>query len=83
MRCRRAAFSSESSIDDDFISLFLADYFMSTIGTLVLGLLIGRLFRRKKFFDLASLGATSVKAYTLVMTGVCGVFVLVPFFMLV
>ncbi len=71
------------AIDDDFISSFLADYFMSTVATLALGLLVGRLFRRKKFFDLATLGATSVRAYTLVLTGACAVFGAVPFFMLV
>ena len=69
-------------LDDDFIAAFLADYFMSTMALLAVGLLVGNLFRRKRYFDLASLGSTSVKAYTVVLTAACAVLGAVPFFMM-
>jgi hypothetical protein len=74
--------ASSFVLDDDFIASFLADYFMSTVALLAFGLLFGQLFRKKRYFDLASLGGTTVLAYRHLMLATCAVVGLVPFWML-
>ena len=82
-RSQRADMDAAFVIDNDFIASFLADYFMSTAALTAVGLLLGHLFRGKKYFDLASQGSTTVQAFMVVLTGACATIGAVPFFMMV
>jgi hypothetical protein len=70
-------------IDDDFLADFLADYFITTVAIGVLGLLVARLFKRKRYFDLANQGLVTAKAYCVVLAGTSAVAgLLMPAFLL-
>ena len=67
------------ALDDDFVALFLAEYFVSTVALLVIGLLFASLLRQKKYFDYPNQGSAVSSAYRDLMMGVCAVSCLVPY----
>ena len=70
-------------IDDDFLADFLADYFITTVAIGAFGLLVARLFKRKRYFDLANQGLVTAQAYCSVLAGTSVVAgVLMPAFLL-
>jgi hypothetical protein len=69
-------------IDDDFLVGLLADYFVTTVAIGALGAMVAQLMRRKRYFDLASLGRRTVAGYGVFMGGACVAVGAVPFFLL-
>lgn len=69
-------------IDDDFLASFLADYFVTTVAVGALGLLVAKLMKQKRYFDLANLGPRTAGAYCVVLGGASAVVGAVPSFLL-
>jgi hypothetical protein len=70
-------------IDDDFLADFLADYFVTTVAIGAFGLLTAKLFKKKRYFDLANQGLVTARAYCGVLAGASAVAgLLLPAFLL-
>ena len=69
-------------IDDDFIMMFLVEYFVTTVTIGVLGAVFARLMRKKRYFEYATQGVGVIRSYRDVMIGTCAVVSCVPFFIL-
>jgi len=86
MLSRLGSSSSSSSylhvIDDEFLQTFLIDYFVTTATIALLGYLLGRLMRRKAYFDLQGSGLRASEGYAAMMAGVCFAVDAIPFFLL-
>ena len=79
---RRDPRSRAFVIDDEFLSSFLSDYFVTTVAIGALGLLVARLMRRKRYFDLTNMGPRTARAYCVVLAGASAVVGAVPVFLL-
>lgn len=71
-----------SIIDNEFLMLYMADYFMSTTIISVTCVLIAKIFITKRYIDLPNMGSSAVKAYTNIVIGVSGVVDIIPFYMI-
>jgi hypothetical protein len=69
-------------IDDDFLMMFLVDYFISTLCILSLGKVFAKLIMRKRYFMLAENGSTASAAYRDMMIVICVIIGLVPYHIL-
>lgn len=69
-------------VDNDFLGMFLMEYFVSTVMIVALGLLFAQLMREKVYFQYPVQGTVVSKAYMELMIGVCVVTTLLPFHLL-
>jgi hypothetical protein len=69
-------------IDDEFLSEFLTEYFVSTTAIFVLGRLFATFMRRKRYFALSTQGALAVRGYAATLAATSLVIGAVPFFLL-
>ena len=69
-------------IDDAFLQAFLIEYFITTLMIAALVLLCDRVIFRNKYFQLRESGSRSIKAYRGMLTGVCVVVNIIPFFII-
>ena len=69
-------------INDVFIRDFLADYFVTTGMVAVLGVLVGGVVHRRKFFEFEATGRDGVDMYRQMMIVVCAIVGITPTFML-
>ena len=69
-------------VDDDFLTTFLAEYFVTTVATFVLGSVFAKLMRVKRYFEYPKQGTVTTRAYRDIMIGVCAVMFAIPFFVL-
>lgn len=69
-------------IDDAFLQTFLIEYFVTTLMIATLMLLCDRIIFRNKYFQLRENGSRSIRAYRAMLTGVCIVVNIIPFFII-
>jgi hypothetical protein len=69
-------------IDDAFIQAFLIEYFVTTLMIATLMLLCDSIVFRNKYFQLRENGARSLQTYRFILTGICIVVNLIPFFII-
>ena len=69
-------------INDEFIRDFLAEYFISTSMIAVMGMMVGAVVHRRKFFELEKTGKEGVDMFRQMMMIICVVVALIPIFLL-
>lgn len=79
---KRNPISQTFVINDEFIRDFLAEYFVTTAMTAVLGVMIGGVVHRRKFFEVEQTGRDGVEMFRIMMIAVCGIVGIIPIFML-